>query len=131
VNADEIAKGISPFEPESVSFEAGRIMLQRIFYLIGEQEIFAFETTLATRSYQSLIRFAKNHGYQVYILFFHLNNVELAKERVAGRVKRGVITFQMKPLNGDTVEGSAISSTYLWAFAINGVCSIIHYQIQC
>lgn len=50
VNADEIAKGLSPFQPEKVSFEAGRIMLHRITELFSQNENFAFETTLATRS---------------------------------------------------------------------------------
>ncbi|MGE6220764.1 hypothetical protein ACQKCH_13130 [Nubsella zeaxanthinifaciens] len=52
VNADEIAKGLSPFQPENVAFEAGRIMLNRINDLLKNGESFAFETTLATRSYK-------------------------------------------------------------------------------
>ena len=48
VNADEIAKGLSPFQPETVSFEAGRIMLNRIYHLISVGDTFAFETTLST-----------------------------------------------------------------------------------
>jgi predicted ABC-type ATPase len=50
VNADEIAKGISPFQPEKVSLDTGRIMLNRINELIEENQNFAFETTLSTRS---------------------------------------------------------------------------------
>ncbi len=52
VNADEIARGLSPFQPEKVAFEAGRIMLNRIQELLKNDESFAFETTLSTRSYQ-------------------------------------------------------------------------------
>ncbi len=59
VNADEIAKGLSPFQPEKVSFEAGRIMLNRINELLGGNENFAFETTLSTRSYKKKIIKAK------------------------------------------------------------------------
>lgn len=55
VNADEIAKGLSPFQPKKVSFEAGRIMLNRINELLKENENFAFETTLSTRSYKNKI----------------------------------------------------------------------------
>ena len=55
VNADEIAKGLSPFQPEKVSFEAGRIMLNRINELLSENENFAFETTLSTKSYKNKI----------------------------------------------------------------------------
>jgi predicted ABC-type ATPase len=89
VNADEIAKGLSPFQPEKVSFEAGRIMLNRINELLSENENFAFETTLATRSYKSKIEEAKKNGYQTTLLFFWLQNVELAKERVKIRVSEG------------------------------------------
>lgn len=59
VNADEIAKGLSPFQPEKVAFEAGRIMLKRINELLNNNESFAFETTLATRSYRQKIEKAK------------------------------------------------------------------------
>ncbi len=89
VNADEIAKGLSPFQPEKVAFEAGRIMINRINELLRENETFAFETTLSTRSYRNKILEAKKQGYIVTLLFFWLNNVELAKERVRIRVKEG------------------------------------------
>jgi predicted ABC-type ATPase len=55
VNADEIAKGLSPFQPEAVSIEAGRIMLQRINDLLDQNKSFAFETTLSTKSYKNKI----------------------------------------------------------------------------
>lgn len=89
VNADEIAKGLSPFQPDKVSFEAGRIMLKRINTLLSEDQNFAFETTLATKSYKEKISFAKENGYTVSLLFFWLQNIELAKERVNIRVIEG------------------------------------------
>jgi predicted ABC-type ATPase len=89
VNADEIAKGLSPFQPEKVSFEAGRIMLHRITELLSQNENFAFETTLATRSYKNRILEAKKNNYNVSLLFFWLKNPELAKERVKTRVLEG------------------------------------------
>ncbi|HNS42485.1 MAG TPA: zeta toxin family protein [Taishania sp.] len=89
VNADEIAKGLSPFQPESVSFEAGRIMLSRIDELFKHDEIFAFETTLATKTYKQKILKASSCGYNITLLFFWLKNVDLAKERVEIRVKEG------------------------------------------
>ena len=58
VNADEIAKGLSPFRPEKVAIQAGRIMLQRISQLISENESFAIETTLSTLSYRNTIKTA-------------------------------------------------------------------------
>ena len=89
VNADEIAKGLSPFQPEKVAFEAGRIMLHRIHELLNENKSFAFETTLSTRSYKNKVIEAKEKGYTVTLLFFWLQNVELAKERVKTRVIEG------------------------------------------
>ena len=89
VNADEIAKGLSPFQPEKVAFEAGRIMLNRIDELFKNQENFAFETTLATKTYKQKIKFAKESDYNTTLLFFWLRNSDLAKERVKTRVKEG------------------------------------------
>ncbi len=89
VNADEIARGLSPFQPEKVAFEAGRIMLNRINALLDSNESFAFETTLATKSYRTKIEEAKSKGYTTTLLFFWLENVELAKERVKTRVAEG------------------------------------------
>lgn len=89
VNADEIARGISPFQPEEVSIEAGRIMLERIENLIQHGENFAFETTLATKSHRGKILKAKNAGFTVTLMFFWLKSVELAKERVKIRVQEG------------------------------------------
>ena len=89
VNADEIAKGLSPFQPETVSFQAGRIMLERITELINHKVDFGFETTLTTLSYQETIKIAKKKGYNVTLLYFWLNDVNLAIERVKIRVKEG------------------------------------------
>ncbi len=89
VNADEIAKGLSPFQPEKVSFEAGRIMLHRINELLDNSSNFAFETTLATKSYKNKIAEAKQKSYNVTLLFFWLQNVDLAIERVKTRVSEG------------------------------------------
>lgn len=89
VNADEIAKGLSPFQPEKVAFEAGRIMLLRMNQLLQSGENFAFETTLATRSYAGKIREAQELGYTVTLLFFWLKSVGLAKDRVRMRVSEG------------------------------------------
>ena len=89
VNADEIAKGLSPFQPEKVAVEAGRIMINRINNLFKENLSFAFETTLATKSYRNKILSAKKEGYTITLLFFWLQTIELAKERVATRVLEG------------------------------------------
>jgi predicted ABC-type ATPase len=89
VNADEIAKGLSPFQPESVSFHAGRIMVERINELLENGVDFAFETTLTTLSYVNTIKEARQKGYTVTLLYFWLNDVNLAIERVRTRVSEG------------------------------------------
>lgn len=89
VNADEIAKGLSPFHPEEVAIEAGKLMLQRIDLLLSRRETFAIETTLATRAYAHLVRRAKSLGYRIELLFFWLPSPEMAEQRVATRVATG------------------------------------------
>ena len=89
VNADEIAKGLSPFNPESAAIQSGRLMLERINKLIECGDDFAFETTLATRAYKNFVIKAQDHGYQVTLLFFWLRSQELAVKRVETRVKEG------------------------------------------
>lgn len=89
VNADEIAHGLSPFNPTDVAIEAGRLMLQRIEELLVREESFSIETTLASRSYINLVRRAHAKGYMVTLLFFWLNSPELAIQRVAERVSKG------------------------------------------
>jgi predicted ABC-type ATPase len=89
VNADEIARGLSPFAPETVAIQAGRIMLQRIEELLPQRVDFAIETTLATRSYVRLVRRAQALGYKVHLIFFFLENEEQAIARVAQRVSNG------------------------------------------
>jgi len=89
VNADEIARGLSPFNPESVAIEAGRLMLKRISELLQRNESFSIETTLSTRSYFRLVEKAHSQGYDVTLLFFWLKSPQQAIERVAERVAKG------------------------------------------
>ncbi|MDE6566808.1 MAG: zeta toxin family protein [Lachnospiraceae bacterium] len=89
VNADEIARGLSPFAPERMAVQAGKLMLERIDELLGKRVTFAIETTLATRSYVNLVARAQAVGYQVHLLFFWLESPEAARKRVARRVSEG------------------------------------------
>ncbi|MDH4472122.1 MAG: zeta toxin family protein [Fluviicola sp.] len=89
VNADEIARGISPFHPAGAAIQAGKIMLNRIDELLEKGVDFAIETTLTTYSYQHTIRIAQSKGYVVTLLFFWLNSEELAIDRVKQRVSEG------------------------------------------
>jgi predicted ABC-type ATPase len=106
VNADEIAKGLSPFQPEKVSFEAGRIMIKRLNELLEINQNFAFETTLATKIYKSKVVYAQSKNYNVTLLFFWLQNVDLAIERVKTRVQEG----------GHNIEKDVIKRRY-----VNGI----------
>jgi len=91
VNSDEIAKGISPFNANTmaVAIKASRIMYKRIRELIEQNETFALETTLASRSIANLVIDAQAKGYYVTLLFFWLNTPDLAVERVKNRVATG------------------------------------------
>lgn len=64
-------------------------MLRRIDDLLEAEETFSLETTLATKSYINLVRRAHAKGYLVHLLFFWLENTQLAKQRVATRVANG------------------------------------------
>lgn len=89
VNADEIARGISPFQPDKAAIDAGKIMLTRIKELINLKVDFSFETTLSARYFVTLINEAQRQGYYVTLVFFWLNSIELALQRVKMRVSEG------------------------------------------
>ena len=102
VNADEIARGLSPFQPESVSIEAGRLMLKRINELIKTRQDFSFETTLATKTFVHTIEQARSNRYHISLIFFWLDSTELAKDRVRKRVSEG----------GHNIEDDVIERRY-------------------
>ncbi len=105
VNADEIAKGLSPFNPESMAIQAGKIMLLRIKDLLSEELDFAIETTLATKSYRNFVKKAHSKGYRVSIVFFWLNSPELAIDRIAERVRNGGHFVKEEVVRRRYVEG--------------------------
>ena len=124
VNADEIARGLSPFQPENVSIEAGRLMLKRIDELINSNQDFSFETTLSTRSFINTIEYAKSKGYYITLIFFWLESIELAKDRVKKRVTEG----------GHNIESDVIERRYkagiknLFNLYFNKVDSLLIYD---
>lgn len=79
VNADEIARGLSPFNADAVAWQAGRIMLERLEQLIKEKNSFAFESTLSGLAYFKFIRLAKLNQFKIVLFFVWLDSVELAK----------------------------------------------------
>jgi predicted ABC-type ATPase len=89
VNPDEIARGLSPFQPEKAAIASGKIMLARIKELMKLKVDFSFETTLSAIHFIKLIKEAQQQGYFVTLIFFWLYSVELAIERVTGRVREG------------------------------------------
>ncbi len=89
VNADVIAAGLSGFAPESVAFEAGRIVLRRIHTLIEQKISFAFETTLSSKTLATLLARAGAKGFEIELIYLALPDSATAVERVAARVKQG------------------------------------------
>ena len=114
VNADSIAAGLSPFNPESVAVEAGRLMLSRIHELMKVGVDFAFETTLATRSYVTLVKVAQDAGYKVTLLFIWIDSPATAMQRVAERVVKG----------GHDIPSEVIERRYY-----RGLYNLIHLYI--
>ncbi len=112
VNADEIARGLSPFNPTGVAFQAGRIMLQRLEQLIGEKKNFSFETTLSGLSYINFIKKAKLKGYRITFFFVYLNSVKLAIERVAIRVIKGGHSLPIEVIERRYFKGLSNFSKY-------------------
>ena len=89
VNADTIAKGLSAFDSESQAFTAGRYMLEHLQRLATAKADFAFETTLATRSFATWIDDLLSDGYQFGIIFVWLPSADVSVRRVAYRVQHG------------------------------------------
>jgi predicted ABC-type ATPase len=89
VNADVIAQGLSGFDPDSAAVEASRIMLLRLRELAEQRANFAFETTLAARSYANWLRQLRAAGYTVRLFYFWLHSADTAVARVAQRVRMG------------------------------------------
>ena len=89
VNADEIARGLSPFNPEGRSRAAGRLMIQRIHELIGRGESFGFETTCSGRAPAQTLLKCRDAGYRLTLIFLWLPSAKEALRRVARRVAQG------------------------------------------
>jgi hypothetical protein len=99
VNADLIAAGLSPFDPDSQAVAAGRLMLQRINELVCARQSFGFETTLAGRAHARRLTSMKSEaGYRVMLFFLWLETDALAISRVAFRVREGATSRS----NGDS-----------------------------
>lgn len=89
INADLIAAGLAPFAPETAALRAGRLMLEEMRRHFVARESFAFETTLAGRSYAAMIDQWRMAGYRIKLIFLSLQNSDEAIARVAERVRQG------------------------------------------
>jgi len=89
INADLIAAGLSPFEPEAMALRAGRLMLEEIAASTAKHESFAFETTLSGLGWLRHIHQWRNDGWRVVLYFLALQQAEMAVERVTQRVQQG------------------------------------------
>ncbi len=89
VNADVIAQGLSGFSVEEAAIEAGRVMLNRLNSLAERRQDFAFETTLAARTYAKWLRDLVEAGYTTHLFYFWVCDAEFAVARVAARVRAG------------------------------------------
>lgn len=89
VNADLIAQGLSPFSPRAAALKAGRLVLEQIRSLADKNLDFAFETTLAGKSYVSFLKRLREKSYSINLFFLWIPNVELALSRIKDRVASG------------------------------------------
>jgi predicted ABC-type ATPase len=89
VNADDIARGLSPFNPDRAAFAAGRLMIDRMRDLARSEQSFAFETTCSGRRHADFLRRRKLEGWRVTLLFLWLPSPQYALDRVARRVRQG------------------------------------------
>ena len=89
INVDLIAAGLSPFYPDRAALRAGRLMLAEVRDRVRKGSSFAFETTLSGHDYAQMIPRWQTAGYDVKLIFLHLNTLELAVARVAARVAQG------------------------------------------
>lgn len=89
INADLIAAGLDPLQPERAAFRAGRMMLEMIDACVRRGESFAFETTLSGRGYARMIPRWQERGYWVTLVYLRVSSPERAIARVQQRVQEG------------------------------------------
>lgn len=89
INADLIARGLSPFDPDAALLRAGRTVLERIAEFTDARRDFAFETTLSGRAYVLLLRRVKQAGFRLHLFYLWIPSPELALLRIHDRVESG------------------------------------------
>jgi predicted ABC-type ATPase len=89
LNADEMARGLSPFSPQTMALKAGRLMLEEVRGCIDARQSFGMESTLSGKTYIGLLSNAKQAGYEIELHYLWLPTAEMAVRRVRQRVKKG------------------------------------------
>lgn len=89
INADLIASGLAPFSPEKFQIKAGKLLLEQINHSLEAKVDFAFESTLAGRTYISLLKKARSKGYNITVFYLSIPSHQLAEQRIKQRVKEG------------------------------------------
>ena len=89
INADLIAKGLSPFNPQKAAIKAGRLVLDQINDLKNQGVDFAFETTLSGKAYRNHFNELKDSGYQLHLFYLWIPSFQLALARIKDRVSEG------------------------------------------
>ncbi len=89
INADLIARGLSPFDPDAGMLRAGRTVLERIVEFTKARTDFAFETTLSGRTYVPLLRNVKRTGFRLHMFYLWIPSPDLALLRIRDRVESG------------------------------------------
>ncbi|MGC6425752.1 MAG: AAA family ATPase [Akkermansiaceae bacterium] len=88
-NSDEIATGISPFDPAAAQTQAARILLKNLKGSIAHKETFALESTLSGKTYLRYLAEAKTLGFVIHLHFLHLSSADESWARVESRVAEG------------------------------------------
>ena len=89
LNADEIARGLSPFKPSAAAVQAARLLLTQVEDCLRRRETFSLESTLSGKTYIRLFKRARELGYEIELHYLWLSSPDQAVARVRLRVKQG------------------------------------------
>lgn len=89
VNADTLARGLSAFNSDEMAIKAGKVMIEHLHDLAHQRMNFAFETTLASRTFAPWIAKLKTTGYQFHLFYVWVPSADVSVKRVRRRVMLG------------------------------------------
>ena len=89
VNADEIAQGLSPLNPDGQRVRAGKLVIARMQELIAKKKNFAIETTLSGSTLAGLLLKARQQGYFISMFYIYTGDVRINIRRIRQRVAEG------------------------------------------